>query len=161
MKTKFMFKRTLFTILFWALSCSWGLIMTLIGFITLIVCKVFLKGTIHKNGCSIITEVGGNWGGVSLGAFTFCGKYCTGSEEIKNIQFFESTRRHEFGHSIQNCLFGPLFIFLIAIPSAIRYQKAMSLQRKGEYVSDEWYESFWGESLATKWGTEVIDFFYY
>ena len=28
---------------------------------------------------------------------------------------------HEFGHTFQNCLFGPLFPLIVAIPSAIRY----------------------------------------
>ena len=28
---------------------------------------------------------------------------------------------HEFGHTFQNCLLGPLFPFMVAIPSAIRY----------------------------------------
>lgn len=69
-----------------------------------------LKIQTHVNGCSLITEVRGNWGGVSLGAVAFCGYYSKAS----------STRRHEFGHSIQNLYLGPLFLFVVALPSVFR-----------------------------------------
>ena len=29
--------------------------------------------------------------------------------------------QHEFGHTFQNCLFGPLMLFLVSLPSATRY----------------------------------------
>ena len=34
--------------------------MSLIGLITALICILFLKGKIHKNGYTIIIEVGGN-----------------------------------------------------------------------------------------------------
>lgn len=34
-----------------------------------------LKIKTHINGCSLITEVGGNWGGLELGAVALCGNY--------------------------------------------------------------------------------------
>ncbi len=75
-----------------------------------------LKIKTHINGCSLITEVGGNWGGVELGAVALCGNY---SET--NSYWFEHTRRHEFGHALQNLILGPLFIFVVALPSGLRY----------------------------------------
>jgi hypothetical protein len=33
----------------------------------------------------------------------------------------EHTMAHECGHGLQNCIWGPLFPFVIAIPSAVRY----------------------------------------
>ena len=34
--------------------------MSLIGLITALICILFLKGKVHKNGYTIIIEVGGN-----------------------------------------------------------------------------------------------------
>lgn len=98
-------KKILFIIMFWVVSCTWGIIMTTIGAITigsLNLIKVIgtwfgkdLKIKTHRNGCSFITEVGGNWGGLELGAFALCGNY---SENNKD--WFAHTRKHEFGHAI-------------------------------------------------------------
>ena len=66
-------KKTLLKIGFWFLSLTWGVLMTLIGLIGLAFCWTFLKCKVHKNGFTAIVELGGNWGGVSLGAIAFCG----------------------------------------------------------------------------------------
>ena len=91
---------------------------------------------------SIVFKFGHNWGGVSLGIFTFM---CLESKE--------RTLNHEFGHSIQNAIFGPFFIPLVAIPSFIRYQKFNSNIKKG--IPNEDYDAIWFEGSATKWGTEI------
>ena len=75
-----------------------------------------LKIKTHRNGCSLITEVGGNWGGVELGAVALCGNY----SETRPAAF-DHTRKHEFGHAIQHLYLGTFFIFVVAIPSASRY----------------------------------------
>ena len=119
-------KKVLFSILFWVSSLTWGIIMTSIGLIITgglnlakAIAKLFkkdLKIKTHKNGCSLITEVGDNWGGLELGAVALCGNYSSWAPKS-----FKSTREHEFGHAIQHLYLGPAFIFLVAIPSATRY----------------------------------------
>ena len=54
--------------------------------------------------------VGERWGGVNLGPVILISKG-SGSNTIN----------HEVGHALQNCVWGPLFPFVIAIPSVIRY----------------------------------------
>ena len=88
-----------------------------------------LKIKTHINGCSLITEVGGNWGGVELGAVALCGNYSKTSKD-----WFEHTRRHEFGHAIQHLYLGPLFIFVVAIPSATRYWITRFKGRKNKNI---------------------------
>jgi hypothetical protein len=154
-------KKILFSILFWLVSCTWGIVMTSIGalvtgFLNLvkIVGKWFgkdLKIKAHQNGCSFITEVGGNWGGLELGAFALCGNY---SES--NPSWFRHTRYHEFGHSIQHLYFGPLYIFIIAVPSAVRYWCQRILQRQGVKFPPDWYDSVWFEGGATKTGEKFV-----
>lgn len=153
-------KKVLFGILFWVISLTWGIIMTSIGLIAtaaLNIAKLFnkkLKIKTHINGCSLITEVGGNWGGVELGAVALCGNY---SES--NNYWFEHTRCHEFGHALQHLIFGPLFIFVVAIPSACRYWYQRIMQKKGKSFSSDWYDSIWFEGTATSWGTKVINWY--
>lgn len=155
-------KKVLFSIMFWVVSLTWGIIMTSIGLIATgslnlvkLIAKLFkkdLKIKTHINGCSLITEVGGNWGGVELGAVALCGNY---SES--NKYWFEHTRRHEFGHAVQHLIFGPFFIFVVAIPSACRYWYQRIMQGKGKHFASDWYDSIWFEGGATRWGTKVID----
>ena len=135
-------KKLLFGIMFWTLSLTWGIIMTAIGLIATLglnlikfageVAGYKLKIKTHRNGCSFITEVGGNWGGLELGAFALCGNYSETSPE-----WFEHTRKHEFGHAIQHLYLGPLFIFIVAIPSASRYWYQRIMIAKGKSFPED------------------------
>lgn len=135
-------KKIFFTIIYWLSQLTWGFLLTFIGALVTLFCLIFLKGKLHKNGFGVITEVGGNWGGISMGPFAFCGNYYGGD-------YWEVISAHEFGHSLwhQHWIMGPLFIFLVAIPSVIRYW----YERKHD-VQKDWYIKFWAEDDATKIG---------
>lgn len=155
-------KKILFSIMFWVVSCTWGIIMTTIGAVATVglnLIKVIgtwfgkeLKIKTHLNGCTFITEVGGNWGGLELGAFALCGNY---SEDNKD--WFAHTRKHEFGHAIQHLYMGPLFIFIVAILSAVRYWYKRIMQKRGKKFPNDWYDSIWFEGGATKTGEKFVD----
>ena len=152
-------KKILFSIMFWVVSLTWGCIMTSVGLIITLalnivklICKIFrvnLPIKTHLNGCSFITEVGGNWGGLELGAFALCGNYSKTSPN-----WFKHTRYHEFGHAIQHLFLGPLFIFVVAIPSASRYWYQRIMSKKGKKFPVGWYDSIWFERTANIWGTK-------
>lgn len=55
--------------------------------------------------------------GVSLGWFVF---WCTD----------ESIRRHEYGHTIQSRLLGPLYLPLVGLPSVLRALYARAYRRR-------------------------------
>lgn len=149
----------LFTgILYWLIQLTWGILMTVIGLIVSFVCILFFKGKIHKNGFSYIVEVGGDWGGLSLGAVSFCGSYSLKSSPYYDIEWYERTRRHEFGHSLQNLVFGPLFPFIVAIPSAFRYWYFTIAESKGKSFPEDAYDSIWFEKEATIQGKKAIDY---
>ena len=101
--------KVLKTIGFWLVQCAWGFIMTFIGAVVALGCIIAGKKPKHI-GPIIYIPVGNDWGGVSLGGFFFC--------ETKEPKY---TLYHECGHALQNMIWGPLFPFVIAIPSAIRY----------------------------------------
>ena len=155
-------KKVLFIIMFWFLSLTWGIIMTSIGAIITLGLNIVkfagklagydLKIKTHLNGCTFITEVGGNWGGVELGAFALCGNYSETSPS-----WFDHTRKHEFGHALQHLVLGPLFIFVVAIPSACRYWHQRIAASKGKQFPAGWYDSIWFEGGATKEGQIIVD----
>lgn len=100
--------KTLRLILFYLLSCTWGILTTLSGAIVALVLMI----TGHKPKkfgscwCFPMTD---SWG-LELGLFF-----------ITNKKMSKSLCCHEVGHQLQTCMFGPLQIFLVTIPSAIRY----------------------------------------
>ena len=130
------------------IQVTWGILTFLAGLFVTVFIRIFVSSAeTRKNGWGLITSFGGNWGGLSLGPFAFCGRYTVGSS------FYEHTRRHEFGHSIQVLFMGPFFIFIVAIPSAIRYW----YYRLTPNNPHKTYDAVWFEGTATRWGSRWID----
>ena len=145
-------KKILLGIGYWFVQLTWGSLMTVIGLFASLIAIVFLKGKVHKNGLSFIVEVGGNWGGVNFGAISLCGGYTT---TCIDLDWFEHTRRHEFGHSLQNIIFGPLHPFIVAIPSAIRYQ--IFNYNYSHNKPNPSYDAVWFEHTASTWGHRAVN----
>ena len=80
------------------------------------------------------------WGGLELGC---C--FCKDQEDGDRLQL------HEFGHLFQVIL-GPLFIFLVWIPSAISYWHRRLTKRP----ITTWYSSIWFERCAENLGSLLI-----
>lgn len=109
--------------LYYLLNCTWGIVMTLIGAVVAVV--LILTG--HKpkrHAGSIYFNVGKSWGGAELGLF-----FLTDENDL------ESVKNHEFGHSLQNCLWGPLLPFVVCLPSAARYwlRECKTIQAKQNF----------------------------
>lgn len=133
--------------LFNLLSWTWGLPLTLIGYIVTSIFKA-MGYKVEKFGYCHCVTYGHNWGGVSFGPFMIV------CEEAQ-----EHTKAHEHGHAIQNCWLGFLAPFVVNIPSAVRYWHRMALLKQGkieEYKKLPDYDSAWFEYSATNLGTEFI-----
>lgn len=132
--------RTIRRILFWVLSCTWGIVMTLVGaFVTLALLITGHKP--HKFGCTIYFEVKKASGAFSCGPFTVTPPY--------------QSRRllsHEAGHAIQNIMYGPLMPFIVSLPSVIRFYHRARIQKKNPQAQLSDYDSIWFEAQATKLG---------
>lgn len=132
--------------IFYILSFTWGLPMTLIGLISALVLICAGYKPKRWGGC-IYFNVGKNWGGVELGLF-----FITDQRDSTH------TKNHEFGHAIQNCWFGVLMPFLVCIPSAIRYwYREIRYNRKGITPPTK-YDDIWFEGQATALGTKYIEY---
>jgi len=86
-----------------------GIIQSFIGFIAFLV----LVDNPHYfyKGC-IVTIVPGRWGGISVGNFLFLDEYIS-KEDADTSKFL----RHEYGHYLQHLILGPLYCFIILLPS--------------------------------------------
>lgn len=84
-----------------------------------------------------------NFGGVSLGIFIFM-------NPDRPADRVHDTRMHEYGHTIQSLLLGPLWAFVIAIPSFIWCNVPKFVRmRKEDGVS---YYKLYCEGWANIWG---------
>ena len=131
--------------LFYILSFTWGLPLTLVGSIVALVLTM-LGYKPKRHGYCFYFEVGENWGGLELGIIFLTNK--NPSNYIKN---------HEHGHAIQNCLYGFFMPFIVSIPSAIRYWHREIRVRKGLNNGSS-YDSVWFEGQATNWGNKFFEY---
>ena len=133
-------------LLFYVLSFTWGLPMTLVGVVAAAVMLLLFRKP-ELCGYCIRFRIGNGWGGVSLGLTII-----TDNQSESEITY------HEHGHAIQNTLYGFFMPFLVCIPSMIRYWYREYLVRiKGyRYSSLPAYDDVWYEGQATRWGTEFM-----
>ena len=130
---------------FYVLSFTWGLPMTLFG------CVVALVLTLagyksERYGWSRCFRVGNDhWGGFEAGFFF-----------VRDTSHDEYITTHEFGHAIQNCIFGPLMPFIISIPSTARYWHRVRQEKRGVCPGRGYYE-IWFEAQASKLGRRYAD----
>lgn len=128
--------------LYYILNFTWGIIMNIIGGLAAAGLMALGKKPERHAGL-VVFRIGRSWGGVNLGIFSIV------SEDAP-----EATLDHEFGHSLQNAIWGPLFPFVIALPSAKRYWTFTNNQKKG-IPNTENYDDAWFEGQASSWGTQV------
>ena len=122
------------TILFRLWQWTWGFPQTLVGLIVYLCCRKCPHGQYH--GC--ITTRWRNRGSMGMGMFLFLG-----SEDSQ-------VRVHEFGHSVQSLIFGPLFLPIMGIPSFLWCNlPVLRRLRKEKAIS---YYCFYPESTANALG---------
>ena len=125
--------------LFYLLSFTWGLPVTLAGGLCAIAALI-CGAKREKAGRCLLFRRGKSWGGFSLGVFLFVCEDADGSVLL-----------HEEGHSVQNCIYGPLMPFIVSIPSAVRYWR----RRLGKKKPRRPYGSAWFEAQATRFGERL------
>lgn len=103
--------RKVYCLLYFFLQCTWGIPQTLLGFI------YFLKYMDKDHSlyhCSILTK----WDrqdGISLGLFIFVPNDKKASKGLQG--YYKKIAIHEYGHTIQSLILGPLYLPIIGIVS--------------------------------------------
>ena len=117
--------------MYYLIQWTWGIIMNIFGSITCII-ALCCKCPIQKYRNAIEILVPWNFGGCELGMFFIRGKDCPG------------VAPHEYGHTIQNLWWGPLFPFVVCLPSAARYWLR---EQKGQNKKHKWIAALYSMIL--------------
>ncbi len=136
-------------ILFFFLQCTWGGFQTFIGFIVLL---FNLKRKHYFYHGAIITE----WKkcfSASLGLFIFMSVYHPKEKRKPHEDTYLKILVHEYGHTIQSLLLGPLYMILIWVPSFIWFKNSRLRKRREEKNIS--YFSFYTEKWADFIGEKV------
>jgi len=135
------FKKFLFYFVQWA----WGLPVNLIGAILFLFCTKIKKRRWQHFGYAYIVYLPWKSGGLSLGLFIFM------RDNHPNKTWTYNTRIHEYGHTWQCLLLGPLYYPVVALPSAI-WCNFFEGYRKKHNVSYYWlYCEAWANHNGQKY----------
>ena len=141
------------SILYCIVQGTWGILQTLLGLINFI---IHIRDRHYFYHGSIITE----WNdksSVSLGMFVFVTKepyfYDKLKDEYTKEELSRRLRVHEYGHTIQSLILGPLYLIVMGIPSTLwGFLPNLNKKRKDEQIS---YFSFFTEAWANRLGEKV------
>lgn len=128
-------------ILFYAVQFTWGLPVNLAGLLAYLLCR----GRYPQEGFrwARVTCLPGDRGGLSLGIFLFV--------SASDGQAAQALRAHEYGHTFQCLLLGPLYWAAVVLPSALWYHFLSGpLRRRGVP-----YDALYCERWATAWGRKL------
>jgi len=132
-------------VVYYLLQITWGIIQNICGFLIWIIlmCKN-PKRKITTFFGAIVTEWKFSFS-TGCGLFIFYGH--------KNAKDAKEVLVHEYCHTIQSCILGPLFMFVIALPSVSwAFIPCFVKMRKEKNIK---YCEFYPESWANKLGTLV------
>lgn len=121
------------------LQCTWGILQTLAGFFVFLRWKKAPHELYHG---AVVTR----WklrSGMSLGMFLF----------VPEGRYGDGFLVHEFGHTIQSLILGPLYLPVIGLPSVLwcNLPCFVNLRRKKQCS----YNSMYAERSANFWGEKI------
>ncbi len=116
-------------------QCTWGLVQTLAGLVVFLSCP----GCRHAFHRGAVVTVWRRWDGLSLGLFVFVPE----GEDPRLL-------RHEYGHTLQSLLLGPLYLPVIGLPSLL-WAGLPALKRRRRMRGRSYYD-FYTERWADRWG---------
>lgn len=139
--------------LYFLIQCTWGAVQSTLGLIYFIFHSSDKHYLYHG---AIVTE----WdkkSSVSLGMFVFVTKepyfYNKLKSEYTREELSQRLLVHEYGHTIQSLILGPLYLIIIGIPSTLwGFLPCCNTKRRTKSIS---YFSFFTEKRANFWGEQV------
>lgn len=128
-------------VIYYILNFTWGLFTTLLGYLLLLILLPF--GKVKRFHYTLYLEFHKDiHAGFSIGTVFFVRKNAS-----------EGMIIHEFGHTLQNAMFGPLTLLLIYLPSVIRFwYRELYTKITSKHPKKDYYE-IWFEYQATLIGT--------
>ena len=134
-------------------QCTWGCLQTILG---LILFLINIKNEHFSYHGSIVTK----WkakSSVSLGMFIFITDEPYFADKFKgeltNDDLFNRLLVHEYGHTVQSLIFGPLYLIIMGIPSTLwGFIPSLARKRRDRQLS---YFSFFTEKSANRLGERI------
>ena len=125
---------------FW--QWTWGLPQTLVG---LAMAIKYRRCPRKRVGGAVATLHDGDWGGVSLGMFIFVPKGLRPDREAELLS-------HDYGHTFQSALLGPLYLLLVGVPSFLWANLPRNVQKRSlrHIPYEAHYPENWAEKLGHK-----------
>ena len=141
------------TALYRLIQCTWGLPQTLLGLIHFL---VYLRCPHYWYHGAVVTQWS-NKASVSLGLFVFVTDdlpyYDRVAHTMTRPQLARRLLVHEYGHTIQSLLLGPLYLLVIGVPSTLwGFLPGLAKKRREKGSS---YFSFFTEKWANALGEKV------
>lgn len=134
-------------------QCTWGCLQTLLGLFHFL---AYLRCPHNWYHGAVVTQWP-NKASVSLGLFVFVTDDLPYYDRVAaSMTRPELARRllvHEYGHTIQSLVLGPLYLLVIGIPSTVwGFWPALNRKRQQEELS---YFAFFTERWANVWGEAI------
>ena len=127
-------------VLYWVLQWTWGIVQNLLGgLLTLFLLK--REHMCYRGAFVTRWRLGGSMG---LGMFIFLGKTLPETESQILV--------HEFGHTVQSAILGPLYLPVIGLPSVVwaNLPAFAKLRRKRRISYYRAYQEHWANHLGER-----------
>ena len=140
-------------ILYFIWQLTWGFLQSALGLVNFL---LHIRDKHYFFHGAVITEWQ-NRSSVSLGMFVFVTSQPHFYDKLKDEYTMEALSQrllvHEYGHTIQSIILGPLYLIVIGIPSTVwGFLPSLNNKRKTEGLS---YFSFFTEKWANILGEKV------
>ncbi|MBO4359116.1 MAG: hypothetical protein J5796_04875 [Erysipelotrichaceae bacterium] len=140
-------------LIYYILQLTWGILQNIAGFL---VCAFLLikdpKRPRFRFKGSFVTLWDSPYS-AGIGMFIFLGR--------TRPEYFMPVLVHEYGHTIQSCILGPLYFFVIGLPSYIwaHRRKYAENRTRGLYRYSDFYPERWANHLGRIFtGMKPIDY---
>lgn len=128
--------------LFYLVQFTWGLTVNLAGLAVFLCCRKRFHSETFRNG--VVTCLPGKSGGLSLGIFIFIG--------ARSAAESGGLCAHEYGHTIQCLVLGPLYWIAVAVPSVVWRYLFDGYRKRTGIPYDALYCERWATAWGRKWG---------
>ena len=137
-------------------GCIWGILQTTLGLIVYLFTAIYNRsfGYSPASGVFVFKKFFGS--GVCLGELIIL----EGDPEQARHNTYQNSIRHEQGHRVQSRILGPLYLFIVGIPSLVRniYGRLVLSKRMTILERQIWYYGSFPENWADSLGRVSREF---
>lgn len=144
-------KRRMNVILYYILQWTWGMIQNVLGLIIFLI-NVKKKHYFYHGALVTVWNMKGVSAGIGMFIFMSAGCAPDISRSFSEEEVYARTQVHEYGHTVQSVILGPLFLPVIGIPSFVwaGSPAARNYRQKNGISYFSFYPERWANYLGEK-----------